>query len=87
MPHLTSYSFSLQIYGVACLQSLVNSPTPGGLHLARQPAGTGVGVVLCLFQPDSVFVDVDPSPLIALIAGPKTECDQVDPVTGGRELS
>ena len=82
-PYPTTHCASPQVYSVAGLQSLVDSPASGGGH----PAIAATGVVSCLLQPDPVLVDVDGGLLTGVIAGLITECDQVDPGTGGRELS
>ncbi len=83
---MTSHCASPQVYGVAGLQSLVDSPPPGGPHLAT--AATGVaGVVSCLLQPDPVLVDVDLGRLTGVILASITECYQVNTGTGGSELS
>ena len=83
--HVTSHTASPQVYGVAGLQLLVQSPPLCGAHIV--PAARAVeGVVSCL-QPDSVLADVDPGLLTGVSDGPITECYQVNPGTGGRKLS
>ena len=82
MAHVAHNCVSPQVYGAAGLQSLVDSPPPGGRHLAI--AGTVVvGFVFCLLQLDPILVNVDLTPLSALI----TECYQIHTGTGGGELS
>ena len=83
--HRAFHCASLQVYGVVGLQPLVDSPPTSRPKFARVLAVARV--IFCRHQLFSILEEVNDGPLILFIAALTTECNKVNPSTGGSENS
>ena len=85
--HPTTHCDRPQVYGVVSLESLVDSSPTSGPNFTAVGVKIVARVVFCLLHYGSILVEVDDDPLTGVIASLITECNQVNPITGGSEHS